>query len=362
MGKFEGLHANVRLFLGISILLVAGARTVEAQTAASKPAAAQGPTAPNAPNLSLAELFRAAAAANQSQATYAADLELAELRRNKADIEAKTDSDRLNAESTYLSALAEYRRANLAYFNEVVDSLFAAATAELDKEISSLRAQTAQEDRKLAQSKYNQGMISEEGLQESELALRSANTDQDLSHWNNEDAREAVQRSVGMEWNARLLPNAPAFKVDGTKADWIESDTTVRRTRTALKISTLKLALLPTNSAGFDRRIQEAEVAKAKIAAQKAESDAGRAYDGILRRLENQRAVLQIRQEEIRLKSIALAETLLRYGRGLVSSNERNTQRISEMTTRKNLLLAQRSYLKTMGEVRSALGADPLGW
>jgi len=361
MGKCEGLGATVRTFLGMCILLAAGVRTAEAQTAAADAKAAVT-DAPSAANLSLAEVFRAAAQANQSQATYAADLELAELRKNKADIEAKTDSDRLNAESAYLSALAEYRRASLSYFNEIIDTLFAAATAELDKEISSLRAQSVQEDRKLAQSKYTQGMISGEGLEESELALRSANTDQELSHWNYEDAREAVQRTVGIEWNPRLLPQIPAFKVDGTRTDWIEADTAVRRTRAALKTAALKLTLLPTNSAGFDRRIQEAEVAKAKIAAQKAESDAGRAYDGALRRLANQKAVLQIRQEESRLKRIALAETMQRYERGLISANERNTQRISEMTTRKNLLQAQRTYLKTMGEVQNALGADPSGW
>lgn len=309
----------------------------------------------------LQELFRAATTANQGYSMFRIDLELAALRKGKGEIEAKVELSRLNAESTYLSALADYRKSILGFYNEVIDAVYAAATAELDASIAALRLENAREDRKYAESRYRNGLLSEVGFRESDITLKTATTDQELAAWTYQDARDAVRLALGMDWRTDLPPAVPAFEPDGTVEQWLAADTTLRKARLAEKIASLETAGLASNAPSFDRKIQETELLKAQAAVKAAESAGRRAHESALRNWKNQRAVLQIRAEESELKSAAYQDALKQYESGMISLNDRNLQQISVFTARKSLLTVERAFLKTMGAFLSAMDRDPLG-
>ena len=79
------------------------------------------------PRNRLRNLFAAATQSNQDYSIYKIDLELAQLKKNKGEIEAKVELDRVNAQYSYVSALADYRDSVLSFYNEVIDAVFAAA-------------------------------------------------------------------------------------------------------------------------------------------------------------------------------------------------------------------------------------------
>lgn len=69
---------------------------------------------------SLKDLFTAATQSNQDYSVYTLDLELAQLKKTKGEIEAKVESDRLSAQNSYVSALASYRSSVLDFYDEVI--------------------------------------------------------------------------------------------------------------------------------------------------------------------------------------------------------------------------------------------------
>ncbi len=310
--------------------------------------------------ITVQELFRSAVSVRISYSLFKVDLELASLRRTRAEIEAKEELDRLNAEFSYVGALADYRRANLAFFNETLDTVFNVALAELDASIADVKAENANEDARLAQTRYLNGLLSEEGLKESGLALSTVTTDQELAAWTFADAAEVFRSALDRDWNGTLVPQVPDFIPSGTIELWLEKDTTLRRAKLSEKIAILKTAKLAANAAAFDRRIQQAELAKAKVAVTTTENDTRRAFDATVRKLKNQKALLQLRTEESVLKATLARDATRRYESGFAPLSEKNAQRTSELGARKNLLSAQRTYLKTIVEYLVYTDADPM--
>lgn len=309
----------------------------------------------------LQELFKAATSINQDRSLYEMDLELAELRLGKAEIEAAGELERASAEATYAVALAEYRRLALLYFNEVIDLAFAAATAELDSAIAALRLENARESRRYAESRYLGGLVSEEGLKQADIALRTATTDQELAAWTYQDSKDTVFIGLGLQWEAGILPELPPFVPEGSQEDWLRLDATLRRARCAERIAVLRTATLMGNAPSFDRQVQRLENLKAAAAVTSAESDARRAFDGIVRRLNSQKAVLGILTEEDDLQALATRDAVKRYEGGLISLSDMNLQRISAFNARKALLQARKTSIKTIGEYSLYLGIDPMG-
>jgi len=129
---------------------------------------------------SLGDLFTAATGSNQDYSIYKIDLDLAQLKKTKGEIEAKVELDRINAQYNYVTALSNYRGSVLGFYNEVIDAVFAAATAELDLESVGLGLENAKEDRKYADSRFRNGLISEEVFKEIDIAFKMTTTNYEL--------------------------------------------------------------------------------------------------------------------------------------------------------------------------------------
>ena len=310
---------------------------------------------------SLGELFAAATQSNQDYSIYKIDLELAQLKKTKGEIEAKVELDRVNAQFNYFTALSSYRGSVLSFYNEVIDAVFAAATAELDLESVGLSLENAKEDRKYADSRFKNGLISEEIFKEIDIAFKMTSTNQELSAWTLKDAKDNFRLLTGLEWKTSLIPEVASIQADAKVEDWIAKDTTLERAKLSEKIASLKTASLATNASVYDKRIQETENLKAKVSISNAESDARRSYESAISILKNQASLLQIRNDEYALKELAHQDALRQYERGMISLNDKNLKAITVLTARKNLLAAQKSYIKSIGSYLSAMGENPLG-
>lgn len=310
---------------------------------------------------SLWELFAAATESNQDYSIYKIDLELAQLKKTKGEIEAKVELDRVNAQFNYLTALSGYRSSVLSFYNTVIDAAFAAATAELDMESVGLSLENAKEDKKFAESRYKNGLISEEIFKEIDIAFKTTSTNQELTAWTLKDARNTFRLATGLEWKTSLIPEIVDFQPKATIEDWIAKDTALERARLTEKIASLKTASLAMNASVYDKRIQETENLKAKVSVSNAESNARRSYESVVSTLRNQASLLQIRKDEYSLKELAYQDALQQFERGMISLNDKNVKAIAVITARKNLLAAQKSYIKSIGAFLSATGENPLG-
>ncbi len=310
---------------------------------------------------SLGELFTAATQSNQDYSIFKIDLELAQLKKTKGEIEAKVELDRANAQFNYSTALSSYRSSVLGFYNDVIDAVFAAAVAELDVESVGLSLQNAEEDKKYAESRFKNGLISEEIFKEIDIAFKTTSTDQELSAWTLRDAKDNIRLVTGLEWDSSLIPEMPSFDASAKVEDWIAKDLTYEMALLSQKIQGLKTASLATNTSVYDRRIQETENQKAKVSVSNAESDARRSYESSLSTLKNQATLLQIRADEYSLEELAYQDALRQYESGMISLSDKNVKAIAVLTARENLLASQKSYIKSIGSYLSAMGENPLG-
>jgi len=310
---------------------------------------------------SLKDLFTAATQSNQDYSVYTLDLELAQLKKTKGEIEAKVELDRVNAQNSYTSALASYRRSVLSFYNEVIDAAFAAATAEVDLESVGLSLQNAKIDKDYADTRFKNGLISEEVYKEIDIAFKTVSNNYDLAAWTLLDAKNVFFSATGREWDSSLLPEVPDFSFVASVEDWLAKDTSLAMTGLAVKIQELKAASLASNASAYDKRIQETENLKAKVSLANAESDARRSYESMKITLRNQVALLQIRSDEYALEEASFQDGLRQYEKGIISQNDKNQKAMALLSVKKILLAARKNYIKSIGSCLSALGENPLG-
>ena len=120
-----------------------------------------------------------------------------------------------------------------------------------------------------------------------------------------------------------------------------------------------RFARLAGNAARFDRLTLEAELERARLATQRAVTAAERSYESLRRRLATFAEVLTIRTEQLGLSAASYREARERFDRGLITAVQREQSRIRVLTAEKNLVEAQRNYVRTVLEYAAAVDAAP---
>ncbi len=309
----------------------------------------------------LEELFTAAAKSNQDYAVYKLDLEIADLKKTKGEIEAKIELDRVNAQYTYVTSLANYRSLVLSFYNKVIDAVFDAATADLDDQSAALSLENAKEDKTYADVRYKNGLISEDVFKEIGIAYDTAASDKQLSEYTLQDAKDYVRFVSGLEWSWDLIPEIPSFEPSATLEEWVTKDISLEEANLAKNIQDLTTASLATNTSVYDRRIQETENVRADVAVTNAENNAKRSYESTLSTLKNSAALLQIRKDEYTLKQTLYQEAQRQFENGTLSLSDKNEKAIDVFSAQQNLLTAQKNYIKAVASYLSAMGETPLG-
>jgi outer membrane protein TolC len=309
---------------------------------------------------SISGLLESAGRENQINLSAIVDYELATLRFEKGRIEARTRLDSLNAENAYAQAQGDYRRALQSYYHDVVDALFNVATADLDLEIAVLRRDTALEQQRAAESRYRNGLVSESELLEFRLTYQTTVIEHQRLVWQTQESRQLFQNTTGIPWAVGFITEPQArSSLPGDLEQWQKGDSSLQRAAIALEVAQIRLSQLPGNASVFDRRIIEAEVQKAELTYQQARVNSERNYLGLLRRIQNQQAVLSIRHDELQLYRDLEQEAQVRYQRGQISLTQRDQERIRRITALKSLREAQRSYIKSLLEFAVAFELEP---
>ena len=307
----------------------------------------------------LPGVLRAAESVNETYRALVVDAELAELRYQKGTIEAADELARLGAEATFLAARLDERRAYQTYYTEVVNAMYGVIVADFERRIADGNAAVARDLEAAVEVRFRNGLVPEGDVIDARIALRSAEVEREEKTWAWRDALETLDAATGMRFEDVSLPAVPVFSMTVGLEDWIERDLAVARARVTEQIAELRLARLAGNAARFDRLTLEAELERARLATQRAVTAAERSYESLRRRLATFAEVLTIRTEQLGLSAASYREARERFDRGLITAVQREQSRIRVLTAEKNLVEAQRNYVRTVLEYAAAVDAAP---
>ena len=65
--------------------------------------------------------------------------------------------------------------------------------------------------------------------------------------------------------------------------------------------------------------------------------------------------------DEYALEELSYQDGLRQYEKGIISQSDKNLNAMSLLSARKNLLAAEKNYIKSIGSCLSSLGENPLG-
>lgn len=309
----------------------------------------------------LEDLFAAATKSNQDYSVYKLTLELAGLEKTKGEIEAKVEQERVEAQYNYSVSVADYWTNVLSFYDEVIEAIFDAGTAETAYKSADLSLQNAQEDMNYAELRYKNGLISEDTYKEIVIAYNTAKTNLQLAEFTLSDAKSYVKFVTGLDWNSDLLPDIPSFEAKAALDEWATQDISLEEAKLNKQLNDLKTAALATNTSMYDRRIQEAANAKAAVEVTNAENSSKRSYENTLSTIANYASVLKIRQDEYALKTSLYEEAQKQYEKGTIALSDKNDTEIEVCTAHENLLSAQLSYIKSVASYLTAMRENPQG-
>lgn len=309
----------------------------------------------------LEGLFATAVKSNQDFSVYRLNLELAGLKQTKGEIEAKIEQERTQAKYEYSISVASYWGNVQDFYNKVVNAIFDARSAEISYQSYSLTLQNAQENLNSAEVRYKNGIISEDAYKEFAISYSTAQTNLQVALFKLDDAKAYVKFVTGLEWNADLLPDTPAFSAKATLEEWVAKDFSLEQARLNQKINSLKTDALATNTSMYDRRIQETENAKAATEVANAENNAKRSYEKSQSTLANDEVLLKIRQDEYALKLSIYQQAQEQYKKGTISLSSENEKQIDVYSAQANLLSAQKDYINATAAYQIAMRENPLG-
>ncbi|TVR59722.1 MAG: TolC family protein [Spirochaetaceae bacterium] len=307
----------------------------------------------------LPGVLRAAEGVNDTFRSLVIDAELAELRYQKSRIEAQDEVARLSAEATYSAALGDERRAYQTYYTDVVNAVYGAVIADYERRIAERNAAVARDQVAAVEVRFRSGLVPEGDVIDARISLRSAEVEREEKTWAWLDANETLDTATGLRFESITLPGVPSFLFRITLEHWIEADYAVARARITEQIAELRLARLPANAARFDRLTLEAELDRARLARQRAVTASERAFESLRRRVTTFGEVLTIRSEQLVLSQASYREAQERFSRGLLTAVQRDQTQIRVLTAERNLVEAQRNYIRTILEYAAATGAAP---
>lgn len=306
--------------------------------------------------IELPELIRSAEAVNETYRALVIEADLAELRYDKARIEASDRIQELNADIAWLTARVDERRSLQAFYGEVVDAVYGAVAADYDRRIAEWNDRLARDQEAVVEVQFRNGLVPESELFDARIAVRSAAVDREERAWQLVDALDALSDATGLTLDEVSLPPVPAFAIRMSLDDWIADDLSVARARLAEQIVELRVARMPANAARFDRITLETELERAQLATERAVSASQRTYETLRRRLTTLPEIIVIRTEQLRISEASHREAQERFNRGLITAAQRDQTWVRVLTARRNLVDSERNYMRTILEYAAAAG------
>ena len=307
----------------------------------------------------LAAVLRSAREVNETYLELQVDVELAELRYEKARIEASDEVAMLTAESTYLGAQADHLRSLQSFYAEVVDAAYGAVTADYDRQIAERNEELARNEEAAMEVRFRNGLVPEGDLIDARIAVRSAAVEREERSWQFSDALDALSDATGRTLEEITLSAPSTFTPRMGVDEWIAADPGVARARIAQQIAEVRLARLPANAPEFDRLTVETELERARLATDRAISASERTWESLERRLTTLPQIVSIRAEQLQLSEALHREAQERFDRGLITAAQRDQTFTRVLTARRNLEDSRKNYVRVVLEYAALAGIDP---
>lgn len=307
----------------------------------------------------LAAVLRLAREVNETYLELQVDVELAELRYEKARIDARDRVDALTAESTYLGAQADHLRSLQSFYAEVVDAVYGAVIADYDRQVAERNEELARNEEAATEVRYRNGLVPEGDLIDARISVRSAAVEREERSWQYSDALDALADATGRTLEEIAIPTPPSFSPGMNVDEWIAADPGVARARIGQEIAEVRLARLPANAPEFDRMTLETELERARLATDRAINASERTYESLERRLKTLPQILTIRTEQLQLNEALHREAQERFDRGLITAVQRDQTFTRVLAARRNLVDSQKNYVRVVLEYAALAGIDP---
>jgi hypothetical protein len=313
----------------------------------------------------LAPLFVAARGNNAAYRSAVSAWELARLRYERARIQARTVADERATELTWIGAEIAFVRATEAVYHRTVQSLYDVLEADARLQGLLFTVATARESAALAQTRYQQGLISREDRTEAALALRQAELSVQQAEWAAEDARGAFGRALGIGFDSgvhrALSPEAVFTAVSATapvSPGQFPESRELRRARIQLDAAKEAQKLLPRNAPEFDRRIAAADVESSRRAVDEAWAAQAEERAELLRQHEALYATARLRRAQAALEEARSAVADEQYENSLISKTQRDQQHARRWSAEATALNAERRYVTAAVSLLAAANAD----
>lgn len=300
-------------------------------------------------------LFSAAREHNTTYERLRLELDLAQLRAERLEIQARDRVGELQAAEALLTARITHRKGLEEFYHGAIRAAYGVETALVEERMAEIRLATAEDRREQAELRYRRGLIPEAEVVEARLDARSARLDRDTALWSRQDAEIAFDERVGVRWSPALLPPVPSAPPEDPQR-WISNDPQLSRAEIVLELAQFRRDRLPGNASAFDRRIAEAEVRRADFELQQAVAATDQRYEQLRRRMVMERETIHIRNEQLTLRDGLARESRTAFERGMVTTEERDQAILRQLQARLQLLAAERDYHLTVVSRRLGYG------
>lgn len=309
------------------------------------------------------ELFTLAQDNNPEYQRLHMELELAGLRAERQQIQARDPLDRLQAVDAVLSSRIAYRAGLEVFFLSTLQAAYDVARSETNLEIADLQESLTTEQLRQVELRFERGLVADTEVISARIARRAALRDYENARWIRDDARIRFHEVTGHDWDEVYLPRSDANTYDRADArrDWLDAHLELQRSMVAAEIAQRRRERLPQNAPEFDRRIAAAEVAQAESAATQTQTEASRAFEHIARRLIHLRETILIRENELTLRNELADEFRRSFERGMATTAERDQAAIQRLQARIHLLDAEHDYYSAVVRWKLGLGEIPGG-
>lgn len=309
----------------------------------------------------LPELFDAAEPVNHSYRTMAIDWELAQRRYERSLIGAQDNQAELEAEIALVQSQIARRSSLRAFQTEVLAAVIEAATSERSVRSAELSHAIAENALVLARTRFNGGLISDETLRQTQLALYREEEALRAAQFGADQAAANLQRVTGLSFSESLVPPEPGVVIAADEQQFMEANLTLRLARLSLESARLDQESLASNAAQYDLLVVQRTVEKRELALADAAADQQAAFASLERSLQGQEVALRVAGEELEIEQSLLMDAEARFERGLITRDSRDQQQISVINAEIARLRALQSYLATILEYSVAVDIDVVG-
>ncbi len=304
------------------------------------------------------DLFSLAEENSNTCKSILSDYQLAQLRAERARIEARNPQGELKAQESLINARIEYMEQLEEFYLDVLESSFAVVITGLEEEVAELQLRIADENLLQAKARFESGKIPRLELAEAEVAKRRAELELETSSWQRQDSMEDFVQTVEIEWSDKLLFGEPSVRSPSENVkEWKKRDSTIKRAELRLERKQLEEEHLPTNAPEFNLQLASAEVEQAQSALERAEAESERLFEQLNRRIYLENETRQLHEEELHMHRELLETAQRNHEQGLITTADLYQSRIQLVQAEIRAEQTRQNYLAAT--VKYTIGMEP---